>query len=117
MSGGAFDYQQRLIPDIIERIEEEISLNGKIKTEEELKEESWRGGDWYEKYPEDLKYYEYPEDIIAHFKDGIKYLRLAYIYAQRIDWLLSGDDGEDSFRKRLKEEIEKLNKDGETTSI
>lgn len=36
----------------------------------------------------------------------------AYIYAQRIDWLLSGDDGEKSFHKRLKEELQQL-KDGE----
>jgi hypothetical protein len=33
---------------------------------------------------------------------------MAEIYAQRIDWLLSGDDGEDSFRERLKEDLEKL---------
>jgi hypothetical protein len=33
---------------------------------------------------------------------------MAEIYAQRIDWLLSGDDGEDSFRKRLKEDLERL---------
>jgi hypothetical protein len=33
---------------------------------------------------------------------------MAQIYAQRIDWLISGDDGEDSFRERLKEDLEKL---------
>jgi hypothetical protein len=27
---------------------------------------------------------------------------------QRIDWLLSGDDGEESFIERLKEDLEKL---------
>jgi hypothetical protein len=35
-------------------------------------------------------------------------LRQAYVYAQRIDWLVCGDDGEDSFQRRLKFEMEKL---------
>ena len=34
--------------------------------------------------------------------------RIAGIYAQRIDWLLSGDDGEDSFHERLKFDIEQF---------
>lgn len=42
------------------------------------------------------------------FKDGYKALRIAEIYTQRIDWLVSGDDGEESFRERLKEELELL---------
>lgn len=33
---------------------------------------------------------------------------MASIYAQRIDWLLSGDDSEDSFKKRLKENLDEL---------
>ena len=38
-------------------------------------------------------------------------LKQAEIYAQRIDWLLSGDDGEESFHERLKEELEELKND------
>lgn len=30
------------------------------------------------------------------------------VYVQRIDWLASGDDGEDSFHKRLEADLEKL---------
>jgi hypothetical protein len=37
---------------------------------------------------------------------GLLALRKASIYAHRIDWLLSGDDSEDTFLKRLKEELE-----------
>jgi hypothetical protein len=40
----------------------------------------------------------------------MKVLRVAAVYAQRIDWLLSGDDGEESFLKRLKEELGQLEK-------
>ena len=35
-------------------------------------------------------------------------LKKAYIYAQRVDWLLSGDDGNESFIERLTEELNKL---------
>ena len=110
MSGGAFDYNQHKIGYIIEEIEEVINDNGREKTEEELKEESWRDPDWYEKYPEDLFHYKYPDEVIEKMKEGIEVLKRAQIYAQRIDWLLSGDDGEESFLKRLEEDLNELEK-------
>jgi hypothetical protein len=111
MSGGHFDYiQTRFEWQIIDPIERLIENNGREKTKEELKEESWRSDDWYERYPEDRFYRKYPDDIVDEFKKAVQYLKIAQIYTQRIDWLISGDDGEDSFRKRLKEDLEKLNK-------
>ena len=53
---------------------------------------------------------DYSEETLQEFRRGIAILKRASIYAQRIDWLLSGDDGEESFHKRLKEELEKLDK-------
>ena len=47
-------------------------------------------------------------ETMAEFKAGLEILRQAHIYAQRIDWLMSGDDGEDSFHRRLKHDLEKL---------
>ena len=44
-------------------------------------------------------------------RQGLKIIRKAYIYAQRIDWLLSGDDGEESFHERLEEELNELKHD------
>lgn len=41
-------------------------------------------------------------------RDGVEALKTAYVYAQRIDWFLSGDDGEESFVSRLNDELEKL---------
>ena len=41
---------------------------------------------------------------------AIKYLKIAQIYTKRIEWLLSGDDGEDSFHERLREELEDYKK-------
>jgi hypothetical protein len=109
MSGGAFDYKQYNITMIADEVEQIILNSGRPKTKEELKDESWgRDSSWYEMHPEDLNHYAYPDDVIEEFKKGVEILRKAQVYAQRIDWLVSGDDGEESFHKRLKEELEKL---------
>lgn len=108
MSGGRFDYSQYKIREIAEDIESEIYRSGKKKTPEELKDDSWRGEDWYKKYPEDLKHYEYPPEVIKEFKKGVKLLKQAAVYAQRIDWLLSGDDGDETFLERLKEDLKEI---------
>ena len=105
MSGGHFDYKQWHINQIADDVEKLIERNGREKTREELKEEGWRGDDWYKKYPEDLWYYEYPDEVVEKFKEGLIILRQAAVYAQRIDWLVSGDDGEESFLERLEKEL------------
>jgi hypothetical protein len=111
MSGGAFDYKQYNIGMIADEIEQTIERSGRPKTKEELKDESWgRDTSWYEKYPEDLNHYKYPDAVIEEFKKGVDMLRKAHVYAQRIDWLISGDDGEESFHRRLKEELDGLAK-------
>ena len=110
MSGGAFNYDQYKIGYMVDQIEETVVKNGVEKTPEDLKNEGWRDPDWYKKYPEDLFHYKYPDEVIEKMKEGIKVLKKAQIYAQRIDWLLSGDDGEESFLRRLEEELNELNK-------
>ena len=45
--------------------------------------------------------------MLQEISNGLDYLNLAGIYTQRLDWLFSGDDGEDSFFERLEEELEK----------
>ena len=50
----------------------------------------------------------YSKETIREFKKGIALLKKAEVYAQRIDWLLSGDDGEDNFHERLKHDLEEL---------
>jgi len=101
MSGGHFDYAQYRIRDIAESVLELIEKNGNKIEQDRL--EYLRYGDEY--------YYEYPEDIIDHFKEAYKALRIAEVYAQRIDWLVSGDDGEDSFRRRLVIDFDDLSQD------
>ena len=85
MSGGYFEYQQYHIQDIIEKLEET-----KVKVES------------------DEEYYQYDrkQELIQEISNGLDYLTLAGIYTQRLDWLFSGDDGEDSFFERLEEELD-----------
>ena len=81
MSGGHFDYNQHRISEIADDVEQLILSNT-----------------------------EYSEETIAEFRKGLDALNKAVIYAQRIDWLVSGDDGEESFHRRLSEEMGKLGK-------
>ena len=45
---------------------------------------------------------------MEELKNAVKVLRIAQIYAHRVDWYFSGDDGEKSFIERLKEDLDKL---------
>jgi hypothetical protein len=90
MSGGHFDYKQHYIQDIIDEIEDLIKNNNV--------EDEWG-------YSND-----YSDEIIEKFKVGLKILKQAEIYAQRIDWLVSGDDGEETFIERLNDDLGKINK-------
>lgn len=51
---------------------------------------------------------DYSEETLAEFKKAIGIIQQAEVYIHRIDWLVSGDDGEDNFHIRLKEDLEKL---------
>lgn len=52
----------------------------------------------------------YSKKTIAQFKKGVDAVRKALVYLNRIDYLLAGDDCEDSFHERLKEELGALKK-------
>lgn len=96
MSGGYFDYNQYRINDIADRIERELNRQGKEKPKDEL-------------YFDDEKYYyTYPEIVQEKMREAVKQLKIAAVYAQRVDWLLSGDDGEESFIKRLSDDLNNL---------
>jgi len=82
MSGGAFDYLQRRYEwqEAIERIEDITKEN----------------------------HSELRLDVIEEFKNGLRIIKEAQVYLERIDFLLSDDDGEDSFLKRLKSDLKNL---------
>ena len=87
MSGGHFDYKQYYIDDIADSIERTMGNQG---CDEEDR---------------------YTEDTIQIMQDAVKILRKAAIYAQRIDWFLSGDDGEETLKERLEEDLKSLEKE------
>ena len=92
MSGGHFNYDQYKINDIADDIQSLIDNNDISQPDE------WgcRIG------------FGYSKETIDKFKDAVYHLRMANIYAQRVDWLVSGDDSEESFHERLKDELKKL---------
>jgi hypothetical protein len=104
MSGGYFDYKQYEINDIADTIERELNKQGKLKP----KDERYNDDEYYLKYPDDKFYYTYSDIVQEKMREAIKQLRIAEVYAQRVDWLLSGDDGEESFIERLKKDLDKL---------
>ena len=48
---------------------------------------------------------QYSRETLEEFGKALAMLRASAIHLQRIDWLISGDDSEDSFHKYLKEEL------------
>jgi len=89
MSGGHFDYKQYNIDDIADEIGRLIETNDSTEKDE------W--GDTIGRH--------YDADILAYFKDAVTILKLASLLVKRIDWLVSGDDGPESFKHRVVEEL------------
>jgi hypothetical protein len=92
MSGGFFNHLQYNLDQISADIEDEIYYNDS----EEVNEYNDKRGNGFS------------EDTMQEFKLAVWYLKQALVYTQRIDWLLSGDDGEETFHERLKKDLEKL---------
>lgn len=92
MSGGHFEYTQYEIGYIADEIEQLIRTNDSTEKDEY----------GYEKG------HHYSAETIELFKEAIITLKKAQVMAHRIDWLVSGDDGEESFIERWKEDLSKI---------
>lgn len=79
MSGGYFDYDQFRMHDMAEKIKRVIKTHGHLSIRTK-----------------------------REFNKAVKLLTETETYVQRIDWLLSSDDGEETFHVRLKEDLAKL---------
>ena len=110
MSGGHFDYRQFHIEQTANEIEQTILKAGREIPEDVLKREWYGYGFGYDDDNIEKFYPDYSSKTIAIMKRAVYVLRMAYIYAQRIDWMLSGDDGEESLAERLAEELDELRK-------
>lgn len=102
MSGGTFDYKQFHIGEIAREIERVIETE---ESEPPVKKEKSKYN-WA--IEEEIYRHNLSKETLDEFKKGVKLLKQAEVYAQRIDWLLEGDDGEETFHERLKEDLEKL---------
>lgn len=94
MSGGHFNYKQYELGYIADEIEQLVYNNDSTEQNE------W--GDEIGRH--------YSPETIAEFKRAVDIIRQAQTYANRIDWLVSGDDGEDTFHKRLQNDLLRLQK-------
>ncbi len=84
MSGGHFSGAEGVLLLIAEQIEDMIADNDK------------QGG------------YGYSPDTISEFKHAVYLARSAYAYLNRVDYLVSGDDGEDGFHERLADDMREI---------
>lgn len=66
---------------------------------------------YYDRYPNDADVLELTDETIETMKEAYRQIRIAEIYATRMDWMMSGDDGEDSFRERIKEDLAEFKKE------
>lgn len=89
MSGGYFNYRQSKVSYIADEIDALIECNND-KSKDSYGYQIGR---------------EYPPEIIERFKEAAHTLRQAAEMAQRVDWLVSGDDGEESFIERWDKEV------------
>jgi len=87
MSGGHFDYKQYILDDIVDQIENVIQ-NNNIPN----------------KYGECTNYSGL---TIEYLKQAVDLLKKSAIFVHRIDYLLSDDDSEESFKTRLAEDLKK----------
>lgn len=85
MSGGKFDYVQYRIDDAVEQLKRFIEI-----------EENPQEGD----YNHGLS-----KETIDKLKECYRMLSVGGKMLHRIDWLLSGDDGEETFHERLEEDL------------
>jgi hypothetical protein len=90
LSGGKFNYSQYQIAEIADQIEYLIVNN------EPKDSDGWFKGP------------RYTPETIKEFENGLQVLRQAFIYAHRIDLLVSYDDREETFHQQLKSELENV---------
>ena len=66
---------------------------------------------YYDRYPDEADVLELSVETIDAMTEAYRQIRIAEIYATRVDWMMSGDDSEESFRERIKEDLEEFEKE------
>jgi hypothetical protein len=92
MSGGHFDYIQFRVEDAADEIENIVENNDSTE-KNDFGDETGR---------------HYPPEVIGRFLVATHYIKAAAKMLHRIDWLLSADDGEETFLRRWDEDVAPL---------
>lgn len=66
---------------------------------------------YYDHYPYNADVLELSNETIDAMKEACRQIRIAEIYAERVDWMMSGDDSEECFRERIKEDLAEFEKE------
>lgn len=66
---------------------------------------------YYDHYLYEADVLELSDETIDAMKEAYRQIRIAEIYAERVDWMMSGDDSEECFRERIKEDLTEFEKE------
>ena len=107
MSGEYFDYEEGHIGNISEKLIQLLRLKDYegVLTEEAIENFFHLLDD--PTYDQEAICTLEPETLLK-MKKALHYLHIAQIYATRVCYLMSEDDGEDSFNERLTEDLDEL---------
>lgn len=97
MSGGHFDYKEFWLGEIADSVEDLIKSNDDTT----LDDFGYERGRFYS------------HKTLQHFQEAVNMLRTAYVYIKAIDYLVSCDDGEDTFLDKIEDFLDNVEKDGE----
>lgn len=111
MSGGTFDYKQHEIFSIAESIADTLAKNNTLKPYSAV--EPWdKDTKTGRLTPGTTPYWsEYSEETIGNMLAAYRHLRVGYEYAHQTDLLLAGDIGEETYNNRIKEIIQKTERE------
>ena len=83
MSGGCWNYVQHQVQDVIDDLEHTLEVNEEC----------------------------FSEDTLIELEVAIRFIKMAKVYIVRADWLLAGDDSEETFKERLSEDLKEVLRD------
>ena len=69
---------------------------------------------YYDRYPYDADVLNLSDETINVMKEAYRQMRIAEIYATRVDRMMSGDDGEEGLQERLSADLEAFGKEFQT---
>jgi hypothetical protein len=52
-------------------------------------------------------------EVVRRLNEAVRAVRVAAMYVERVDWLISGDDSEESFLRRVREDLARVGKENQ----